>query len=138
MKILKSILLGLSLLVVCGAAKASDVPLTEDYVINTYVDALTQGNLNGINNILAANAQFNVLQNKKVVTFSKQDMVDYLKSNKGVQQNCITATTLIENNADNAIVKVDMKYADHVQSNLVTMINTDNGWKISNVYSIFE
>lgn len=138
MKILKSILLGLSLLVVCGAAKASDVPLTEDYVINTYVDALTQGNLNGINNILAANAQFNVLQNKKVVTFSKQDMMDYLKSNKGVQQNCTTATTLIENNADNAIVKVDMKYADHVQSNLVTMINTDNGWKISNVYSIFE
>ncbi|MDB5010425.1 MAG: hypothetical protein JWQ06_1214 [Mucilaginibacter sp.] len=138
MKILKSILLGLSLLVVCGAAKASDVPLTEDYVINTYVDALTQGNLNGINNILAANAQFNVLQNKKVVTFSKQDMMDYLKSNKGVQQNCTTATTLIENNADDAIVKVDMKYADHVQSNLVTMINTDNGWKISNVYSIFE
>lgn len=141
MKSLKSIMLGLGLLLVFGAANAAKtdgVPVTENYVINTYVGAVTQGNLNGISEVIDANAKFDWLQNKHVVTFNKQDMMKFLNSIKGVQQSCIASTTMVENNTDNAVVKVDMNYGDHVQSNLVTIVNTNDGWKITDVYSLVK
>jgi hypothetical protein len=141
MKSLKSIMLALGLLLVFGAANAATadgVPVTENYVINTYVDAVTLGNLNGVNQVIDANAKFDWLQNKRVVTFNKEDMMKYLNSIKGVQQICTTSTTMVENNADNAVVKVDMNYGDHVQSNLVTIVNTNDGWKITDVYSLVK
>ena len=44
----------------------------------------------------------------------------------------------LESNANIAIVKVDMKYSDFTRSNYVTIANTGNGWKITNVYSTFS
>ena len=141
MKSLKMAVLSIALLAVFGAAnvaKASGVPLTENDVINTYVNAMTQGNLTGINAAFDANASFSMLQGSKVVNISKDDMLAFLKETKGVQQNCTTSTTVIESNANNSIVKVDMQYGSHIRSNYVTMVNTEDGWKITDVYSIFK
>jgi len=143
MKTLKSMMIGAALLAVCGAANAATttkggVPLTEDYAITTYVNATTKGDLNGINTVLDENVKFSLLENKQVVSYSKKDMLDYLEQNKGVTQDCITSTSVVENNPDNSVVEVDMQYADHVRANYVTMVNTDGGWKITDVYSIFK
>jgi malic enzyme len=141
MKTLKSIMLGAALLAVAGvanAAKPTKVPLTEDQVVNTYVDAMTQGNIDNISSVLADNAKFDLLETKGVVSYSKQEMVANFKENKGVQQDCITTSSVVENNPDNAVIEVDMKYNDHTRSNFVTVVNTDDGWKITNVYSIFK
>ena len=141
MKSLKSVMLGIALLAVFGAAnivKASGVPLTENDVINTYVSAMTQGNLKGINEVLDENATFSMLQANKVVNISKEDMLSFLKSTKGVQQDCTTSTSVVESNVNNAVVKVDMQYGEHVRSNYVTMVNTEDGWKITDVYTIFK
>ena len=57
MKTLKSIMLGLALLVVCGTVKANTIPeaenLTKTYAVNTYVNAMTRGKLDGLKDVLS-------------------------------------------------------------------------------------
>jgi len=140
MKTLKSILLGLALMVVCGAVKANnsdDGKLTQTHAINTYVDAMTRGKLQGLSDVLDQCAQFSMLRGKTVLSFSKKQMLDYLQANKNTEQTCTTSTSIVESNANVAVVKVDMKFDGFVRSNYITIANTGNGWKITNVYSVF-
>ncbi len=141
MKTLKSILLGLALLAVGTAVRANntnDGTLTENHAINTYVDAMTRGKLQGLNDVLDQSAQFSMLRGKTVLSFSKKQMLDYMQANKNTEQTCTTSTSIVESNANIAVVKVDMKYEGFVRSNYVTIANTGNGWKITNVYSVFS
>jgi len=141
MKTLKSILLGLALMVVCGAVKANntdDGKLTQNHAINTYVDAMTRGKLQGLNDVLDQSAQFSMLRGKTVLSFSKKQMLDYLQANKNTEQTCTITTSIVESDANFAVVKVDMKFDGFVRSNYVTIANIGNGWKITNVYSVFE
>jgi len=140
MKTLKSIILGLALVAVAGIVKAkntTDEAPTKNYVINTYVDAMTRGKLQGLNNVLDKSVQFSMLRGKTVLSFSKKQMLDYLQANKNTEQTCTTSTSVIENDANVVVVKVDMKYEGFVRSNYVTIANTGSGWKITNVYSVF-
>jgi hypothetical protein len=111
--------------------------LTKNYAINTYIDAMTRGRLNGLNDVLDKTASFSMLRGKTVLSFSKKEMLDFLESNKNVEQTCTTNTTIIESDANIAVVKVDMKFDGFVRCNYVTVANTGNGWKITNVYSVF-
>lgn len=141
MKTLKTIMLGLALLFVVGAASAAGPTpaLSKNYVINTYVDAMTRGKLAGIADVLDKNANFNMLRGTQVMSFGKKEMMDYLKANKNVEMECTTNTSIVESNADIALVKVDMKYSSSIRSNYVTLVNTgSDGWKITNVYSVVK
>ena len=140
MKTLKSIVLGLALLAVGITVKASDTNderLTKNHAIDTYVDAMTRGQLQGLNDVLDKSVQFSMLRGKTVLSFSRKEMLEYFQANKNTEQTCTTSTSIIESDANVAVVKVDMKYEGFVRSNYVTIANTGNGWKITNVYSVF-
>ncbi len=142
MKTLKSIILGLALLVVCGAVKANPVTdnesLTATHAVNTYVDAITRGKLAGLNDVLDQTVKFSMLRGKKMLSFDKKQMMEFFKGDKNVEQTCTTSTDIVESNADIKVVKVDMKYDGFTRSNYVTVTNTGDGWKITNVYSVFK
>jgi hypothetical protein len=140
MKALKSIMLGLALLVVCGIAKANtiDEKVTPNYAINTFVDAMTRGKLAGLDAVLDKSAEFNMLRGKKMLSFSKNEMLEFFKSNKNIEQACTTSTSIVESDSKVAIVKVSMKYDDFVRDNYVTIANNGSSWKITNVYSVFK
>lgn len=142
MKTLKSIILGLALIIVCGVAKANvnyeGENLTKNYAINTYVDAITRGKSQGLNDVLDQTAKFTMLRGKKLLSFTKSEMMESVKGNKNVEQQCTTSTSIVESNSDLAVVKVDMQFDGFVRSNYVTIANTGKGWKITNVYSVFK
>ncbi|MEZ2336445.1 nuclear transport factor 2 family protein [Mucilaginibacter sp. RCC_168] len=142
MKTLKSIVLGLALLVVGSAAKALPYGdgdnLTRAFAINTYVDAITRGKLQGLNDVVDQNAKFSLLSGKKIITFTRDEIFQSLRLNKNVEQDCTTSTTIIQSNSDITVVKVDMQYERFVRSNYVTIANTGKGWKITSVYSVFK
>lgn len=141
MKTLKSIMVGLLLLVVCGAARATDnatEKLSENYAINTYVDAMIRGRLDGLSDVLAPNAEFSMLRGKQVLSFSRTQMLGYFQLNKNVELACTTSTSIVQSNMDISLVRVDMKFDGFVRSNYITLANTGNGWKITNVYSVFK
>ena len=135
-------MLGLALLLVCGLAKANttkdDDRSTSDYAVNIFVDAMTHGKLAGLNEVLDKSVDFSMLRGKKVLSFNENEMLDFFKSNKNIVQECTTSTSIVESNSSIAIVKVAMKYDTFVRDNYVTLANTGNGWKITNVYSVFK
>ena len=141
MKTLKSIVLGLALLVVCGAAKANNInddKSNVNYAINTFVDAMTRGKVAGLNDVLDKSAEFSMLRGKTVLSYGKKEMLEFFNSNKNIEQACTTSTSIVESTANVTIVKVAMKYDNFVRNNYVTIANTGNGWKITNVYSVFR
>ncbi|MBK0380436.1 nuclear transport factor 2 family protein [Mucilaginibacter segetis] len=142
MKNLKSIILGLALLITCGTVNAGTKTegenLTKNYAINTYVDAMTRGKLSGLDEVLDRSVKFSMLRGKNMLSFNKKEMLNYLKKTGNVEQACTTSTRIVESNADLALIRVDMKFENFVRSNYLTVANTGNGWKITNVYSVFK
>lgn len=141
MKTLKSILFAALLMVSTLVVKADEpnaVKLTKTYAINTYISAVSQGKMQGLNDIVDANAKFSMLRGKQLLTFDKADVLNFMSKNANVKQDCITTADVVESNTDITVVKVDMQYNNFVRSNYVTLANTGNGWKITNVYSVFK
>ena len=143
MKTLKSIILGLALLVVCGSVQANTPTLERDnltktYAVNTYVNAMTRGKLDGFNEVLDKSVKFSMLRGKNMLTFDKKEMLTYMKKDKNLSLACTTSTSVVESNADVAVVRVDMQFDGFVRSNYLTVANTTEGWKITNVYSVFK
>ncbi|GAA4330060.1 hypothetical protein GCM10023149_35110 [Mucilaginibacter gynuensis] len=139
MKTLKSIILGLALIIVTNVVKADDVAkLTKDYAVATYIDALAHGKVEGLNDVFDSSAKFSMMRGNKVLSFSKKQMVDYLKTTENTEQECKVSSSTVENNGEVAIVKVDMQYNGFTRSNLVTVSNTGSGWKITAVHSVFK
>src|SRR4051812_32606086 len=113
MKTLKSIALGLALLATVCVAKAADKPverLTKNYAINTYIDAMSRGKLQGMSEVLDATAKFSMLRGTKVMSYGKAEMLGFLKANQNIEQTCTISTSVVENNDDVSVVKVDMQY----------------------------
>jgi len=140
MKTLKTILLGLALLVVTNIVKADEpaLKITKNHAISTYINAMTLGKNAGLSDVLDQSAKFNTLRGKSVLSFDKADMLKFADQNTDVQQTCTTTTTDVETNDDMSIVKVDMQFSNFTRTNYVTMANTGNGWKITSVYSVFK
>ncbi|MBS7564190.1 nuclear transport factor 2 family protein [Mucilaginibacter sp. Bleaf8] len=141
MKTLKSLLFAALLMVSTLVVKADEpnaVKLTKTYAINTYISAVSQGKMQGLNDIVDANAKFSMLRGKQLLTFDKADVLNFMVKNANVKQECTTTASVVESNTDITVVKVDMQYNNFVRSNYVTLANTGNGWKITNVYSVFK
>jgi len=143
MKTLKLFVLLLSLLIAFGTAYAKSKPddgiFTKTHAIDTYVDAVTRGKLDGFDEVLDPSAKFTTLKaNKRLVSYNKNEMLGFLNKIKNVEENCTTNTAIIENTADMIVVKVDMQFEGFTRSNYVSVANTGNGWKIINVYSVFN
>jgi hypothetical protein len=141
MKTLKSIAFGLLLLTGVGAANAAEKPadrLSKNYAINTYIDAMSRGKLQGFNEVVDQTAKFSMLHGSKMLSASKTDMLNFVKDNQNIEQTCTVSTSEVESNDAVSVVKVDMKYNGFTRSNYVTVANTGEGWKITNVYSVFK
>jgi len=149
MNTLKSIIAGLALVVVCNAATANNSgpnlvkthaveKLTRTHAIDIYLDAMTQGKVSGLNDVLDKSATFNMVIGKKLRSFNKKQMLNYVKNSKNTEQNCTIRTSIIKNDARVEIVKVDMKYNNLFRSNYITIADTGEGWKIIKVYTVFS
>ncbi|MBD1392958.1 nuclear transport factor 2 family protein [Mucilaginibacter glaciei] len=142
MKTLKSIMLGLALLIIGGTVKAHTPPvndnLTKTYAVNTYINAITRGKMDGLSDVLDKSVKFSMLRGNDVLSFDKKEMLDFMRKDRNVQQSCLTSTHVVESSNDIAMVRVDMQYDNFVRSNYVTIANTGAGWKITSVYSVFK
>ena len=140
MKTLKTMMLGLVLVAGFGIAKANtpnDKKLTQNYAINTFIDAMTRGKLDGFNDVLDNTMKFSQLRGKTVLSFSKKEMLTFMETNKNVEQICTTSTSVVEQDSNVEVVKVNMNYGSFTRTNYVTLANTGTGWKIVDVYSFF-
>lgn len=109
-----------------------------NYAVQTYIDAMTKGDVKELPALLDANVKFSCTRANTVTTHSKSQIVKSLKNIQDIKQNCETSYKVLEYNKAQALVKVSMKYQDFIKVNYVTMENSADGWKITNVTSTFN
>ncbi len=142
MKTLKLFVTALCLIVAGTAAKAARRPanmiLSKEYDVETYVEAMCHGNLQGLDEVLDQHATFSIVRGDKLVSFDRDAIMASFNENKNVDQSCTAAVSTLQSDEHVAVVKVDMQYSDFTRTNYVTLTNTGNGWKITNVHSVFK
>ena len=143
MKALKAMMIGLALMAVCGFANATtkttnDVNTTKQEVLDTYMNALVHGNLDGISAAIDDNAKFYVVQGVRVHASDKKQVLDYLKSNANIDQNCKCSSSTLSQDDNTLVQKVEMKFKEITRTDVITAQRSDDGWKITKVETSFK
>jgi len=141
MKTIKITSLALSMILLFVNAKA-DKPknratLTMKFSITAFIDADARGICDGLTDIIANNAKFNMMRGDQMISFNKKEIINSMENLRGVQQNCTTKYNIVEAAGNYVLIKVEMKYPTFSRFNYVTMNECSDGWKITNVSSIF-
>lgn len=108
-----------------------------NYAIVRYVDAFSHGKTAGLSAVLDQDVKFTTTRGSVICNVGKSEMLNFLKNNRNIEQNCRTDYQIIEINACHAIVKVSMLYPGFTKVNFLNLSNTKDGWKITNVSSAF-
>src|SRR6187431_1960426 len=119
MKTLKSIVLGLALLVVGTIANAANKPaavLTKNDVLNIYVNAVVHGKLDGLDAVLDDNVKFVMQRGDNETILNKKNILESFKSSENMEQGCTYTTTIVKDTKDGMIVKLEMKYDGYVRT----------------------
>ncbi|WP_343565256.1 hypothetical protein [Sphingobacterium sp.] len=64
-------------------------------------------------------------------TNSREEVVKYLKKQKGERLNCAVSTDILEESADYMVAKVTLKFESFTKIGLVTLEREGNSWKVS-------
>lgn len=135
MKILKSIFLGLALTIAFTAAKADPRP-TKAQVVEMFMNAAAHGKTDGIAKVLDNDMEFNTKRGEKTITSNKDQLLAFLNASKNIEQNCKCTSTTLDDNNEQMIVKIEMKYDTYTRTNVVTLTNFGSDtWKITKVNS---
>lgn len=142
MKTLNSVILTLSLLLSTSIfAEASQVPKenrTVNNAISKYIECATQGKTSDIAELLDDSFKLCVSYNGTNKSYSKKQWVDYMKQTKSILRNCSTSYSLVENNSNFSIAKVEMEYPTFTKIDYVTMSSKHGDWTITNVFSTYK
>lgn len=142
MKTLKTTLIALLATFTFSIANAStpntNEKLTLRYAITAYVDAFAHGQIQNLTEVIDDSAKFSQTRGQKVCFFSKDQILQGLKNQQNVEQNCTTHVDLVENTYALVVYKVEMRYPTFSRFSYVTMADTGNGWKITNVATVFS
>ncbi len=105
--------------------------------INSYIESTTQGNTVGIENLFTDHFFQTISTPAKVETHKRQDLITYLKSQKGYIQNCQTNYSILEKNDNCAIAKITLQYKNFSKVEYVTICSVGETWKVSQVVTSY-
>ncbi|MEJ5092513.1 hypothetical protein GEO21_20985 [Sphingobacterium faecium] len=103
---------------------------TADLAIDHYVAVMTEGQSAGVEQLFTSDFSQKV-QASEDKTNSRSEVISFLKKQKGEQLNCKTSTTILQESADYMIAKVTMQFEGFTKTDLVTLVNDEGNWKVS-------
>lgn len=136
--ILAVFFLGFSLSTFANDEGKKGQKLSMNYTVQTYIEAMTEGRLVDLPEVLDNNVKFTINQGSKINSFTREQMLKNLKVSENLQQNCKTDFSVVEQSESNCIVKVVMSYDLFTKVNYVTINQIDGAWKITNVTTNFS
>jgi len=133
-------IMGLSLLLVCGISQAAPTGHgnSKDEVIDTYLNAIVHGKLDGVSDAIDDDAQFNMKRGERVNMLTKSQIMDGLKANANIEQDCKCTKSVLQDDDAKKVMKVDMQYADYTRTDVITAERAGSGWKITKVETSFK
>lgn len=116
-----------------GASKKAATNTLHQYIATT-----TQGKVENIDDLFSDQFRHNINGHAKVITHTKEQVVQFLKGRKNLQEDCIASYRVIEQNETCAIARVEMKYLKFTRINYVTLSREGSKWKVSQVITTFR
>lgn len=111
--------------------------IATESTIDQYIQIVANGNTKNLQTVFSDQFIQQINNKGKISTHNKAQVVRFLKGQQNIKQNCDTAYTIIEQNDDGAIAKVEMIYDGFTKVDYVTLSNEGNRWKVSNVMSTY-
>jgi len=109
-----------------------------DNSVNLYIETITNGNVENMNELFASQFLQNTNANGKVTTHNKEQVIGFIKGQKNVKQDCSTTYTLLEKSGDYSIAKVEMKYHDFTKVDYVTLTKEGADCKVNQVVTAYR
>lgn len=107
-------------------------------LIRDYINTHMTGDAKSLNRILDENASYKIPRGEKVMLQGKAKLVEQMRKENGIQQNCQSDYQILAASDAMVIAKVDFTYGDCLQSNYVIMEKgADKTWKITQVCKFF-
>ena len=120
-----------------GASARSNVPAI-NITLNQYTAAVAHGKVDHLNKLFSEQFNQRYTNGKKNSTFSKEQMLGFLKAHKNIQQQCETDYSIVDENKGVAVAKVVMRYETGKRVDYVTVAQNENGYQITQVITAFE
>jgi hypothetical protein len=140
MKTLKTLTASL-LITLSFSAFAADGSKAEklemNYALRTYIEAVTQGKIGSLIDVLDQEIRFTTTRGEKIINHNKSQVLNGLKFSENVKQNCVTEFRIVESTPNLSVVKVTLKYANFSKIEYLSLANTTKGWKITSVSTSF-
>lgn len=99
------------------------------FAMDHYLDIITQGESIGLEQLFASDFSQRV-QTGKSKSYSRSELISFLKKQRGAKLNCITTYKVLEECPNSMITIVTMKFENFTKTDLVTLINEDGAWKV--------
>jgi len=104
---------------------------TGDFALEHYVAVTTEGESAGVEQLFAEDFSQKVQSSSNGGTYSREEVVKYLKKQKGEKLNCTVTSDIIEESADFMVAKVTLAFEEFTKTDLVTLVREGNSWKVS-------
>jgi len=104
---------------------------TGDFALEHYVAVTTEGESAGVEQLFAEDFSQKVQSSSNGGTYSREEVVKYLKKQKGEKLNCTVTSDIIEESADFIVAKVTLAFEEFTKTDLVTLVREGNSWKVS-------
>lgn len=120
-----------------AADESKGEKLLMNYTLQTYINAVSHGKVKPLYEILDKDVRLTATRNNAIVYYSKDEIIRFLKNSENIEQDCSTTYSIFELNKSQAVVKINMKYANFDKITILNMSNTSKGWKVTNITSSF-
>ncbi|MGE8377458.1 MAG: nuclear transport factor 2 family protein, partial [Sphingobacterium sp.] len=104
---------------------------TAGFALEHDVAVITEGQSAGVEQVFAADFSQKVQSSSNGGTHSREEVVKYLKKQKGEKLNCTVTSDIIEESADFMVAKVTLAFEEFTKTDLVTLVREGNSWKVS-------
>ena len=142
MKTIRTLIAALSIICIYHAAKAApeeaSKKISAKNAVSGFMDAFTEGRLKGFSSMLDEDVKFTISRGEKVITYGKSAIMNDLQKTSGIRQNCETDYSLVKSLPNQVTFRVDMKYPGFTRENFVTLVESNEGWKITHIASSYR
>jgi len=112
---------------------------TYNKIILDFIDSQVNSDYHKLDLALNENACFKLPRGEKILMQSKSNLVDQMKNDKGIKQNCDSKYEVLAKSDAMVIARIDFKYDNCTQHDfLIIEKNDDREWKITQVCKMFE
>ena len=110
---------------------------TADLAIDHYVSVMTEGQSAGVEQLFTTDFKQQVHASTDR-TNSRSEVISFLKKQNGEELNCKTSTTIVEQSSDYMVAKVTQQFEGFTKTDLVTLVNDEGSWKVSQSINTYK